>query len=172
MAFKFLRFASPAFVFALSLSTTTVHAADVPLTSLEGTWVMTSAYEIHDDGTRTTNYGEHPNGLLMVDKEGNYSLQIFRVNRTKFASADKTRGTPEEYRDAVLGASTLIGHVVLDSAGNKLTFNIDAASYPNWDNTKQVRDFAYKDGVLTYSVPKNASGNGVQAFSVWKHVSP
>lgn len=29
-------------------------------TSLQGTWVMTSAYEILADGTRTTTYGEHP----------------------------------------------------------------------------------------------------------------
>jgi hypothetical protein len=32
------------------------------LTSLQGTWVMDSAYEIHADGTRSTNYGEHPVG--------------------------------------------------------------------------------------------------------------
>src|ERR1700684_1004137 len=72
--------------------------------SLEGTWIMASAYEILADGTRTTNYGEHPNGLMMVDKDGRYSLQIFRPTRPKFTSGDKTRGTPEEYREAVLGS--------------------------------------------------------------------
>jgi len=37
---------------------------------LTGTWVMDSAYEIRADGTRTTNYGERPSGLMMVDRAG------------------------------------------------------------------------------------------------------
>jgi hypothetical protein len=72
---------------------------------LEGTWVMTSAYEILADGTRTTNYGEHPNGLLMIDKTGRYSLQIFRPDRPKFVSGVKADGTASEYREAVLGSA-------------------------------------------------------------------
>jgi hypothetical protein len=137
--------------------------------SLEGTWVMTSAYEILADGTRTTNYGEHPNGLLMVDKNGRYSLQIFRPDRPKFASGDKTRGTSQEYREAVLGSSTHTGHVVFDPVKGKLTFNIDTASYPNWEGAQQVRDYTFKDGTLTYSVPSSASGNGTVAYSIWRH---
>jgi Lipocalin-like domain len=144
-------------------------ASESQLLSLQGTWVMTSAYEILADGTRTTNYGEHPNGLLMVDKDGRYSLQIFRPTRPKFASGDKTRGTPEEYREAVLGSSTHTGHVVLDPVKDKLTFKIDAASYPNWEGAQQVRDFTFKDGILTYSVPATASGNGTVAYSIWQH---
>jgi hypothetical protein len=42
---------------------------DWPL-KLEGTWVMSAAYEINADGTHTTNFGEHPQGLLIVDKAG------------------------------------------------------------------------------------------------------
>ena len=136
--------------------------------SLAGTWVMTSAYEILADGTRTTNYGEHPNGLLMIDKQGRYSLQIFRVNRAKFASGDKTRGTPDEYREAVLGSSTHTGHVEIDAFKHKLTFNLDAASYPNWEGTRQIRDYTLKDDTLSYSVPASASGNGTIAYSIWQ----
>lgn len=143
-------------------------ASEPQLLSLQGTWVMTSAYEILADGRRTTNYGEHPNGLLIVDKDGRYSLQIFRPTRPKFASGDKTRGTPDEYREAVLGSSTHTGHVVLDAAKGKLTFEIDTASYPNWEGAKQVRDYTFKDGILTYSVPASASGNGTIAYSIWQ----
>jgi hypothetical protein len=138
--------------------------------SLEGTWIMASAYEILADGTRTTNYGEHPNGLMMVDKAGRYSIQIFRPNRPKFASGDKRRGTPEEYREAVLGASTNTGRVVVDSVNGKLIFKIETAVYPNWEGTEQVRDYKFKDGTLTYSVPASASGNGAVAYSIWQHV--
>src|SRR5512139_293189 len=76
----------------------TANSKPQPL-SMQGTWVMTAAYEILADGTRTTNYGEHPKGLLMVDDSGRYSLQIFRPDRAKFASGVKARGTAEEYRE-------------------------------------------------------------------------
>jgi len=138
--------------------------------SLEGTWIMTSAFEILADGTRTTNYGEHPNGLMMVDKVGRYSIQIFRPNRTKFTSGDKTRGTPEEYRETVLGGSTHTGRVVVDAANRKLIFKIETAIYPNWEGTEQVRNYTFKDGTLTYSVPASASGNGSVAYSIWQRV--
>jgi hypothetical protein len=143
-------------------------AAGAQTLSLQGTWVMTAAYEVTADGTRTTNFGEHPEGLLMVDREGRYSLQIFRPGRPKFASGDKTRGTPDEYREAALGSSTHTGHVVIDLARKKLIFRIDTASYPNWEGTEQVRDYTYKDDILTYSVPASASGNGTVAYSVWR----
>jgi hypothetical protein len=138
--------------------------------SLEGTWIMTSAYEILADGTRTTNYGERPNGLMMVDKVGRYSIQIFRPNRPKFASGDKRRGTPEEYREAVLGASTNAGRVVVDPVNGKLIFKIETAVYPNWEGTEQVRNYTFKDDTLTYSVPASASGNGTVAYSIWQRV--
>jgi len=144
-------------------------AGETQSLTLEGTWVMTSAYEILADGTRTANYGEHPDGLLMIDKAGRYSLQIFRPMRARFASGDKTRGTPEEYREAVLGSSTHIGHVAVDPIKAQLIFRIDSASYPNWEGAQQVRDYTYRDGTLTYSVPASASGNGTIAYSVWRH---
>ena|SRR6185312_1272790 len=146
------------------------HAA--PAFSLQGTWTLQSAYEIHPDGTRTTNYGEHASGLLMVDGAGRYSLQIFRPDRSKFAAGDKTRGTPEEYRAAVLGSSTHTGHVAVDAANKKLVFDIDTASYPNWEGTQQVREFRYEHGTLSYAVPAAASGNGTIAYSVWHRVQP
>ena len=44
------------------------------LSTLEGSWIMEQAYEIHADGARTTNYGEHPKGLLIIDHAGRYNL--------------------------------------------------------------------------------------------------
>ena len=154
----------------LALAVPTVTRAE-DLTSLQGTWVMDSAYEIHADGSRTTNYGEHPKGLLTVDAAGRYNLQIFKVDRPAFASGDKTKGTPDEYRAAVLGSSTHFGKVTIDRARHQLAFVVEAASFPNWEGKTQVRDYSFKDGLLTYAVPASASGNGTTAYSVWRHVT-
>jgi hypothetical protein len=141
------------------------------LTSLQGTWVLDSAYEIQADGTRTTNYGEHPVGLLMVDSTGRYSLQIFKPGRPAFASGNKTVGTAEEYRAALVGISTHIGKVAIDSAHHQLIFDLEAASFPNWEGKRQVRDFTFKDGLLAYAVPASASGGGTTAYSVWRRAA-
>lgn len=140
------------------------------LRSLQGTWVMEAAYEISADGTRATNFGEHPKGLFIVDARGRYSLQIFRENRAPFASGDKAKGTPEEYRQAVLGSSTHFGKVLIDRAKHQLDFDLEAASFPNWDGKRQVRDYTYKDGLLSYAVPASAYGGGTVAYSVWRRV--
>jgi hypothetical protein len=147
-------------------------AADAQSLVLEGTWVMASAYEVLADGRRTTNYGEHPKGLFMIDKSGRYSMQIFRPDRPKFASGVKVSGTADEYREAVLGSSTHTGQVSIDSENHKLVFMIDTSSFPNWEGSRQVRDYTFQDGTLTYSVPASASGNGTIAYSIWKRAKP
>ncbi|HWA00295.1 MAG TPA: lipocalin-like domain-containing protein [Caulobacterales bacterium] len=136
--------------------------------SLEGTWEMAQAYEILANGARVTNYGEHPAGLMMVDRVGRYTLQIFRRDRPRFASGDKTRGADDEYRQAVLGSSTHFGRVRVDAEKRQLVFDLEAASFPNWEGRRQVRDYSYASGLLTYQVPASASGNGTIAFSVWR----
>ncbi|GIL41264.1 lipocalin-like domain-containing protein [Roseiterribacter gracilis] len=153
----------------LSLAALPVPARAVePPLSLVGTWIMDSAYEIRADGTRVTAYGEHPNGLLMIDAQGRYTLQIFRIGRATFATGDKTRGQPDEYRDASLGSSTHFGRVQLDAEKQQLVFDVEAASFPNWEGKRQVRDYRYENGLLTYSVPASASGNGTVAYSIWR----
>ena len=141
------------------------------LVSLRGTWEMVSAYEIKTDGTRTTNYGERPLGLLTVDGKNRYNMQIFRVGRLAFASGDKARGTSEEYRQAVVGSSTHFGRVKIDRTKHELLFDVEAASFPNWEGKRQVRDYTYSDGLLSYAVPASASSSGIVAHSVWRRVT-
>src|SRR5579885_1485237 len=96
------------------------------LSSLQGSWVMVSAYEVAADGTRTTNFGEHPAGVFMVDAGGHYSLQVFKLGRPAFASGDRAKGTAEEYRAALMGISTHMGKVSIDPAHHQLIFDVEA----------------------------------------------
>ena len=171
---RLIRSAAFAALFSMLLTGTgpPAMASEPTLRSLEGTWIMTAAYEIRADGKRTTNYGEHPLGLFIVDKSGRYSMQIFRPGRLKFASGVKASGTAQEYRDAIVGSSTHTGRVEIDAAQAKLIFNIETSSFPNWEGTEQVRDFTFNDGTLTYSVPASASGNGTIAYSIWQRAQP
>lgn len=141
------------------------------LATIEGSWIMDSAYEIRADGSRTTNYGEHPKGLLIIDHAGRYSMQIFKVGRPGFVSGDKARGTLEEYTAASTGISTHIGHVTIDQARHQLIFDVENASFPKWEGKRQVRDFTYEHGLLSYAVPASASSSGTIAYSIWRRAA-
>jgi|CXWL01.1.fsa_nt_gi hypothetical protein len=138
--------------------------------SLTGTWVLRAADEMRADGARVAAYGPDPGGLLIIDEQGRYSLQIFRRERLRFAAGDKRRGTPEEYAAAALGMSSHIGTVVADAVRGTLTFRIELASYPNWDGTVQTRDFELLGDLLSYRIPTAATGNGTTPISVWQRV--
>jgi hypothetical protein len=136
---------------------------------LVGTWTLVSADVQHKDGTRTHDYGPAPKGMLFIDGQGHYSLQIFNSERRPFASGDKETATPDEYRAAVLGLSTHFGTLSSDPLRKALTFHIHKASYPNWEGTDQIRIYELKDGTLSYTVP--ARPNGDVPMSVWRHVN-
>ena len=139
---------------------------------LAGTWELKAAQVKLPDGALITDtaYGKNAKGLLMIDANGQYSLQIFRPDRPKFVSGDKKRGTPAEYEAALLGISTHIGHIKMDTVKKTLQFNIDYAAYPNWDNTSQTRNFKLQENELYYEVPAKAAA-GTTAVSVWTRIS-
>jgi hypothetical protein len=149
---------------ALALATTSAaQAADSPLA---GTWTLTAADRITPSGAREHDYGAAPKGRLIVDAAGRYSLQIFKTERTGFASGDKKRGTPEEYADAALGSSTHYGTVALDAAAHQLVFKIEGASFKNWEGTTQRRAYDLKGDALSYRVPTAPDGN--TPISEWR----
>jgi lipocalin-like protein len=139
---------------------------------LAGTWILQAAQVIRPDGKQETDaaYGPDAKGVLMVDTNGQYSLQIFRPGRPKFASGDKKRGTSQEYEAALLGISTHVGHIIVDTATQTLQFKIDYAAYPNWEHTVQTRKFKLSGDELRYQVPANA-GAGTIAVSIWRRVN-
>ena len=99
--------------------------------SLTGTWALTAADEIGRDGVRRQSYGPEPQGLLIIDADGRYSLQLFRRDRRRFASGSKRQGTADEYADAVLGMSSHVGRCLIDSITGTWIFRSELASFPN-----------------------------------------
>jgi hypothetical protein len=138
------------------------------LAVLVGTWTLQAADVVHPDGRREPDYGSAPRGLFIVDAQGHYSLQIFRSDRPRFASGDRAKGTSKEYSAAVQGTSTHFGTVSVDSAAHVLTFQIEAASFPNQDGTTQKRTYELRDDVLSYKVAPRP--NGDVPISVWRRL--
>jgi hypothetical protein len=133
---------------------------------LAGIYTLTAAYDIRPDGSRSDSYGPQPRGMLYMGDDGKYSLQIYHTVRPPFASPDYAKASADEYRNAVLTASTHFGSFSVDAARQTLTFRIDGALNARWDKSEQTRPFDYKDGELSYRVPAKADGN--IPVSVWR----
>ncbi len=134
---------------------------------LRGTWTLVAADKILPDGERARDYGQRPKGRLIVDAQGRYSLQIFKSERLRFAG-DKNDGSADEFASAALGSSAHYGSVRVDAEQGVLVFQIEGASYPNWEGVAQKRTYALEDGVLSYRVP--ARPDGSVPISVWRRL--
>ena len=105
---------------------------------------------------------------MMVDANGQYSLQIFRSDRQRFGSDSKAEGSADDFRSAVMGSSTHYGVVAIDEQANELVFTIDGATFPNWEGTTQRRRCTLEGAELRYYVPPRADGS--VPISVWQRV--
>ncbi len=143
-------------------------AGQAPPSPLAGTWVLEAADTLRPDGTRVPGYGPSPQGRLMVDRNGDYVLEIYRADSLRFGSSDKAGGTPAEYQAAVMRVSAHFGHVTVDPGRGVLVFEIARSVYPNWEGVKQVRQYQLNQDRLSYQVPPSATGDGTIAISQWR----
>lgn len=148
----------------------TTPSSAMALSPLAGTWTLVAAERWLPDGRTVDDYGVHPHGRLIVDADGRYSLQIFRSDRSRFAAGDKAAGTDAEFREAVLGESTHYGRLAVDADSSTLTFDIEGASFPNWEGTTQHRAYTLDGDTLRYRVPPRS--DGAVPISIWRRILP
>ncbi len=134
---------------------------------LVGTWTLVSNTTTNPDGTKTQPFGPNPQGILMFDVSGRYSIQVMRGGQAKFASNDRTKGTPEENQAAVLNNNPHFGTYTVDAANHVIIFNIEHAMYPNWEGTTQKRSFTIIGDELKYTVTAVSTSSGTGEV-VWK----
>lgn len=159
---------------ALSLLIAATASAASPATvsplSLAGTWTLVGVDNILASGERIQPYGEHPDGILMIDAGGRYALHIFRAARARFATGDKARGTAEENLATVRGTNSHFGRVVVEEATGTVTFQIEHASFPNWEGVEQRRRFTLADGRLRYTVNTTTTGGTEVGEVTWRRL--
>jgi len=134
--------------------------------NLVGTWTIVSTDTIDEAGKRTPTFGSNPRGLLIFSENGRYSLTLARTTLPKFASNNRTKGTPEENKAIVAGSLSHFGKYMAD--GKNFTFHVETSTFPNWDGTTQQRPYTITADELRYSTAA-ASGGG-RAELVWKRV--
>jgi hypothetical protein len=137
---------------------------------LVGAWTLVRCDNVYPDGHRVELYGPNPEGMWLIDAQGDYMMQIVRTKRMPFAANDKSKGTPEEYRAASMDSNAHYGHVSADA--NALHSEIVHASFPNWDGRIGDSSYTIHGDELTYRVAKPSSGaaEGAHGEVVWRRV--
>lgn len=139
---------------------------------LVGAWALVRCDNVYPDGHRVELYGPNPEGMWLIDAQGDYMMQIVRAKRMPFAANDKSKGTPEEYRAASLDSNAHFGHVSVNATTMVMHSQIVRASYPNWDGKGGDTGYTLKGDELTYTVAKPSSGaaEGAHGEVVWRRV--
>ena len=143
----------------VAFAISSVHAQAPSANPFVGTWTLIAADKILPDGTRVPDYGTQPHGLAIFTADGYFTVEVFRDVRVKFAGNDRAKGTFEEYKDASLSASCSFGAYSIDPASSKVTMKIDRSTFPNYDETTQVRAYELKGDTLSWKVPARPDGS-------------
>jgi hypothetical protein len=119
---------------------------------LVGTWKSVSNISIRPDGSKVDIFGPKATGITIFASNGRFALVNVNLETPKFASNNRTQGTPEENKAAFLGSIGLFG--TYSVADKVITFNVEGSTYPNWTGTEQKRTVKYfnKDEIV-WSLP-------------------
>lgn len=123
---------------------------------LVGTWIVVSSSTKLPDGSPA--WGSNPKGLVIFTENGRYSSHLMRSDRPKFASNNRTTGTPEENKAAVQGAISSFGTYSVDEANKTFTIRYEASSYPNLEGTEQTRPLTIAGDELKVTNPSPSAG--------------
>ena len=151
-----------ALIFGLILPKEAV--AQTAAKDLVGTWTLVSI-TLEQDGKKTDYYGPNPQGRLIYDANGNFSIIIIRSDLPKFASKNRQSGTPEENKAVVQGSIGYFGTYAVDETAKTVTYHVEGSSFPNWSGIDRKITFNISGNELTYSA---TSSIGVPDPVVWK----
>ncbi len=133
---------------------------------LVGAWMLVSNVTTTADGRKTDAFGANPKGTVIFDGSGRYVLLNTRTGLPKFASGDRLRGTPQEYRAIVQGSN---GHLGTYSVADKvLTFKVESSTWPGQTGTDLKQTIVSLSGdTLNWTVAGPGTSKGDM---VWKRV--
>jgi hypothetical protein len=142
------------------------------LAMLPGSAVAQSAKDLVGSWTAVSvdAYGPNPKGSLIFEANGRFSLQLMRADLPKYASNNRTQGTPAEYKTTVEGSISYFG--TYSVSGTDLMLHVEGSTFPNWTGTDQKRvNLSVTGDELKYTNPTPSGGPAGAAIPlVWKRV--
>jgi len=136
---------------------------------LIGTWTLVSI-TLEQDGKKTDFYGPNPQGQVIYDANGRFSVIITRSDLPKFASNNRETGTAEENKAIVQGSLAYFGTYSMSETDKIITSHVESSTFPNWNGIDRKTSFNISGDELSTHVvsgPLTSIGTGT-AYVVWK----
>ena len=131
---------------------------------LVGTYRLVSVESASDDGEVQHPFGENPDGFITYTPEGCMLAVLARSDRPTFADGDIMGGSEQERAAAFLTASAFAGGFEVNDG--KLVHTLGAATFQNWKDTVQVREFDVTEDGLTLVTPALMMGGKLRSSTV------
>ncbi|HEU5308172.1 MAG TPA: lipocalin-like domain-containing protein [Acidimicrobiia bacterium] len=113
-----------------------------------------------DSGEVGRPYGNPPLGFAFYSTEGYTSTILMRPDRVNFAGGDVLGGETSEKVAAFETAAAFAGRWEL--VDDTIVHRLEAATYPNWVGTTQVRPFEVDEDGLTLYPPDMLMGGEIR----------
>jgi len=126
---------------------------------LVGTWTMVSI-TLEKDGKKTDLFGPEPQGRLIRDADGHVAYLVTRADLPKFASNNRTAGTPEENKAIVQGSIFYFGSYSVNEADKTITTHIEVCSFPNWIGAERESTYTINGDELDTTTSGSSVGEG------------
>ena len=126
---------------------------------LVGTWTMVSI-TLEKDGKKTDLFGPEPQGRLIRDADGHVAYMVTRADLPKFASNNRTAGTPEENKAVVQGSIFYFGRSSVNETEKTTTTHIEVCSFPNWIGAERESTYTINGDELDTTTSGSSVGEG------------
>jgi hypothetical protein len=125
-----------------------------------GTWTLISSDTVRPDGSRVPTFGGKAAGMLIFGSDGRFIYLFSAAELPKFASNNRTTGTPEENTAVVKGSISTYG--AYSVADKTFTFKIDHSTFPNWIGAEQTRTITVTGDEMKWNNPAGSGGGVVE----------
>ena len=154
---------------ALSAGATAAQPASLK-DGIVGTWNFVVAEVTAPDGKKSFPFGETPKGILIFTADGRFAQIHVAGDVPKIASNNRLTGTPEEYAAIMRRSLSVFGTWTVDEANKTVTYNIVAASFPNWAGEAQTRAIDKLTSDEFVNTNRNVAGGRGSASNFYKRV--
>jgi hypothetical protein len=107
---------------------------------LTGTWSLVFTHSRRGNN-KLEPFGPNPQGLMILDGNGHFSIVITRPGPPKFTSNDGMEGNPEEKKAAAQGSIGYFGTYSISETDKTFNIHIEASTSPKYTGTDQKRPF-------------------------------
>src|SRR5882724_10253739 len=137
--------------------------------NVAGCWTLIYGY-LDNHGTHLDILGPHPSGMLILTEHLHFTVIVHNPDIPKFASGDRAKGTPEEYKTAVTNSLGVYGTYTINENGDFLEQHVIGSTWQNMNGSSRGRNELTERIEGNKMTENQKIADGVTINIVWERV--